>query len=179
MNSGTFSEAIALSDLGLDDWEDVPDEALAALCSGSDWVEQAKQLVPEMIDLKRKHVRGGFFGETGTPQGLIWDLRAELEEHQLQSGDSLFHRSFDFVLFCLAAKDVELYGPAGIGFVCKIAEPHGHISRSELGWQLGSFAEDLEPLLKHHYGTEAQEILSAAKKSKTRHPHPARSKSLH
>lgn len=164
--------SLGIEDLELSEWEDVPSEAMAALEASSPWIGWARECVPEMIDLKNVSVRGGFFADDGTCRGLIWDLR----EAFVSSKDADFRaRVFDFVLRCFRSDDEELYSPAGIAFLCKVAksDAEGQCSKEPKRFQLNfddlaSFLTkkdimNAEGLFEHHYGLSAVSQMIAFK----------------
>lgn len=157
-----------ITELGLSDWEDVPTAVLASLRSDADWIRLAQEHVPEMLDLRDGEVRGGFFADTGTARGLIWDLLARMET---APSSDVVRRTFDFILSCAASDDPELYNPAMIGFVCKVAYgPDAPLTLDELSARLpAAVLNDWRELLMHHYGAAGFEVLTAAKSGRRRH----------
>jgi hypothetical protein len=182
--------SLTIEDLHLPDYEDPPTEALDALASDACWVDWACELLPEMVDLKDGYVSRGYFGDWGTAGGLIWDL---LDAVLARKGvpEEFKDRAFEFVIRCLRSSDEEVYNPASIGFVCKVAKVAErevkatslrdvleraddlcgkHISIEELAARLPlDLIQTYEELLKWHYGKSAYDRMIAVKSGKGRH----------
>ena len=156
-----------VSDLNLSDWEDVPQEALDVLASDAEWVQWARELVPELIDLKARNVRDGYFADWGTAQGLIWDA---LEAVSNTPSEDFVKRIFEFVCRCAEVDDYELHNPARIGFLCKVAHTEGgSMTPDELGHRLSSRLIDAnKELFSFHYGLDGFNRMKAANSGQRR-----------
>ena len=143
-------------------------EASAVLEGGAEWVNWAKVLLPEFVDLSNPDVCDGFFAEFGIAQGFIWDLLAAM---RADVSPELAQRVFEFIVRCVRSNDPQLHNPAAIGFLCKVALPErGVIDLDELANHLPTdVLDDLAELFVLHYGKSGLSDLRAAKSGKRRH----------
>lgn len=160
-------EKLGIPDLELSPWEDAPVQAIQSLNGHEDWIVRAKELVPEFVDLRNQSVRGGFFGETGTARGLIWDL---LEAVKKDTSAETLDRVFAYILYCVRSEIAELYNPAAIGFLCRVAGPDAPLSFHELAARLSEDdLADISPLFEHHYGSDGLAQIQASKAGRGKH----------
>lgn len=120
------------------------------------WRVEAERLVPEVF---RDPSLGSGSDRALTPRDVLWALLPMTRGAYHRADVDFVARAFAFATWCNAQDDPELYNPAAIGFLAKVAAAHiggdalplsilaDHLSLREFS--------DLEELFNLHYGADS------------------------